>query len=71
MDYKLELHNYSVDGRVTDIEENTHKDLVTIYVVAFNYFNKKLECNAKIIISSYKSHEDCYKNSVTFVKRLK
>lgn len=70
MSYKLVLHNFSVDGVVTDIQEGTTKGLVPERTLTFNYFNSKMLCNAKVTFASDKQDTDLYKPAVRFVTKL-
>lgn len=71
MDKKLELCNYSVDGKVTGIKEGLEPGLINIKTLSFNYFNKKLNCQAAVTFVTDKFDIDLYDNAVRFVKRLK
>lgn len=73
MDYKLELHNFAVDGRVTRIVETNSKDVFCHSMLCFKYFNKKLCLWADVIFEDVNRQGIyfLYKLAVTFVKRLK
>lgn len=73
MDPKLEIHNFAVDGRIKDIQEDygNDRDLVTWKELSFTYHNKKLNVSAKVTFFTHDKEVDLYVSALKFIKRLK
>lgn len=71
MSYRLELCNFAIDGKVSNIKEGLEKDLINTRTLSFEYFNKKLNCNATVTFATDRIDIDLYESAVKFVKRLK
>lgn len=71
MDYKKQLMDFAVDGKVTDIDYATILGITNSHRLVFKYYNKKLCLYAKVIIESENYSVDLYELAVKFIKRAK
>lgn len=71
MNYRLELHQFCLDGIVTDIKEGKNDGMIKERTLSFNYFDSKQFCNAKVQFVTDKEEVDLFKHAVRFVKRLR
>lgn len=68
--FKLQVHNYCVSGKITDIHESRDTGLIPLRHLSFRYYCAKMRCSAIVTFSTDEEFFDLYKPALRFIKRL-